>query len=228
MLMKLTISLICAVSLVLVLLTTALFIPSFNTSFYMREYERNGVFERTGLSGSELELITRNIINYLRGANDDLNIINGERVYLFEQREIEHMSDVREQFIFAANVRGLSLLLFAITFFIMTSYKKLKDCALLLKSMRAACAAALVIFVALAVFVTLNFDFAFDLFHFLLYSNDYWILDPNVHLLINMLPTQFFINISIYIGVLFVVFLTGAFTVANLLLFLNKKGCCAK
>ena len=225
---KLILSVACAISLVLVLLTTALFLPSLSASFYMKQYVQNGVFERTGLGEAELLPITRNIINYLRGTSDDLNVINGERFDLFDQREVDHMVDVREQFIFAANVRKVSFLMFAVTFFILTSHKKLKDTVLLLRLIRAVCGIVFILFGTFALFITLNFELAFDLFHVLMYSNDYWILNPNVHLLINLLPGMFFVNISVVIAVLFAVFLAVSFTAANLLLHLYKRGCCAK
>jgi integral membrane protein (TIGR01906 family) len=55
----------------------------------------------------------------------------------------------------------------------------------------------------LAIVIAVDFDNAFTIFHLLFFNNDLWILDPSVDLLINMVPLPFFIDISIFIGALF-------------------------
>lgn len=45
----------------------------------------------------------------------------------------------------------------------------------------------------------INFDKSFTLFHKLAFNNDYWLLDPNLDPIINIMPQKFFFNCSIFI-----------------------------
>ena len=52
----------------------------------------------------------------------------------------------------------------------------------------------------------LNFDKAFNLFHGVFFRNDYWLFDPNLDPIINILPQEFFMHSFILIIVLIEVF----------------------
>ncbi|MGL5756146.1 MAG: TIGR01906 family membrane protein [Paraclostridium sp.] len=47
--------------------------------------------------------------------------------------------------------------------------------------------------------IILNFEKSFEIFHKLLFSNDYWIFDPSLDPVINMLPAEFFLHSGIMI-----------------------------
>ncbi|MEG2246164.1 MAG: TIGR01906 family membrane protein [Peptostreptococcaceae bacterium] len=47
--------------------------------------------------------------------------------------------------------------------------------------------------------IILNFEKSFEIFHKLLFSNDYWIFDPSLDPVINMLPGEFFLHSGIMI-----------------------------
>ena len=44
-----------------------------------------------------------------------------------------------------------------------------------------------------------NFDKSFTIFHEILFDNDYWIFDPNLDTVINILPKEFFLHAGIMI-----------------------------
>jgi len=54
----------------------------------------------------------------------------------------------------------------------------------------------------LAAVIAIDFDRAFEMFHLIFFDNDLWILFPPRDRLVMMVPLQFFINISIFIGIL--------------------------
>ena len=54
--------------------------------------------------------------------------------------------------------------------------------------------AALLSIVAMGLVFSLGFDYWFDVFHFLSFDNDLWLLDPARHNLIKMFPQAFFFN----------------------------------
>ncbi|MCY6355838.1 TIGR01906 family membrane protein [Clostridium sp. ZS2-4] len=52
----------------------------------------------------------------------------------------------------------------------------------------------------------LNFDKSFTIFHKLLFNNDYWLLDPKLDPIINIMPQEFFFHCAILIISLMFVF----------------------
>lgn len=56
--------------------------------------------------------------------------------------------------------------------------------------------------VVLAIPTIIDFDRSFVIFHKLMFSNDYWIFDPNLDPVINMLPADFFFHACLMILVL--------------------------
>ena len=50
-----------------------------------------------------------------------------------------------------------------------------------------------------AIPIVINFNYFFIKFHEAVFSNDYWIFDPNIDPVINMLPQDIFFHIGILI-----------------------------
>ncbi|WP_296645407.1 TIGR01906 family membrane protein [Romboutsia sp. 13368] len=53
--------------------------------------------------------------------------------------------------------------------------------------------------------VVINFEGSFVLFHKIMFNNDYWIFDPNLDPVINILPEKFFFHAGIMILILVIV-----------------------
>ncbi len=70
----------------------------------------------------------------------------------------------------------------------------------------------------LAVFLAINFDRAFIMFHKLFFKNDYWLFDPNTDPVITILPDTFFMHCALMIIVIVVLF-----SIAFLFVYLWKK-----
>lgn len=56
--------------------------------------------------------------------------------------------------------------------------------------------AAVLLFLALGVWAYVNFDGLFVTLHRLLFDNDLWLLNPQTDLLIQLMPTRLFVNLS--------------------------------
>lgn len=69
--------------------------------------------------------------------------------------------------------------------------------------------------------IVLNFQKSFVVFHKIMFSNDYWIFNPKIDPVINMLPEQFFFHAGIVILTLILVF---SIFIYALYRFLIKKG----
>lgn len=196
---------IAALCALLLLLYGSLYLSAFNAGFYDREFEKNGTPLVVGMDSTELSKVAGQLISYLKLETDELNIdvvVDGKLRPFFSEREIYHMSDVKQLFgqgqflaytAFILIIAALSLLLF-----IKADLKRI-----LTRSFFFVFAAFLALSVLLLAIIAIDFERAFILFHELFFSNDLWLLDPRYDLLINIVPLQFFIDISIKIACLF-------------------------
>ena len=57
----------------------------------------------------------------------------------------------------------------------------------------------------LAIPIAIDFNTCFILFHKIMFSNDYWIFDPQLDPVINMLPEEFFMHMGIVILVIMLI-----------------------
>lgn len=191
---------ILIISVSLSLLVFSLEYNSYNKTFYLRAYERYGVLETTGKSLDELELITIDIIEYLKG--------NGGNELLaphFNEKEVMHMVDVQELFDMARVIKYVSL---TISAFIIVYYiaNKLQLYLAKILSLGLFLNHALIIF--LIALISTNFNKYFTIFHEIFFANDLWILNPRTDLMIQMLPEPFFSTIGLRIGLSFLIFLS--------------------
>ena len=146
------------------------------------------------------------------------------------------MEDVKQIFKITFILRNIALLLFTFTtavFIYLGSARLLKNNRLSVTGDRSLgylfknwlfIAAFIFIWLVLAIIiVAINWYHYFYVFHDIFFNNDYWMLDPNVDLLINIVPYPFFIAASIFIGVFFVVSLVLVFIISLLMLRLHKR-----
>ena len=87
---------------------------AFNDSFYAHEYEINHVKEVIGISCDDLNKATEVLLDYIKDDIDNLDVevvINGQQKQMYNQREIDHMVDVKALYL---NVRNISYGAFAL------------------------------------------------------------------------------------------------------------------
>lgn len=53
--------------------------------------------------------------------------------------------------------------------------------------------------------IVVNFEGSFVLFHKIMFNNDYWIFDPNLDPVINILPEEFFFHAGLMILILIII-----------------------
>lgn len=187
------------ISVSLVSLVMAIEENSYNLDYYMDSFTENEVYDVTGKSRNELNRISKNIITYLKG-NDDQALNND-----FNQREIHHMDDVLKLFEMARLIKIISAII-ALT--IISWFLSKKRGRFMGKWMSLGIFANHILLVVLIVLVLTDFTKYFTIFHKMFFNNDLWILNPRTDLLIQMLPEPFFINISKNIALSFIKYLT--------------------
>jgi TctA family transporter len=92
------ISILNAVCLLIVLLGFAVEIPTFSLSFYSAEYDKYGIPAHIKVAKDDLMSVTDRLLAYMKGQAPDLVIettVDGEQREFFNQREKDHMVDVK-------------------------------------------------------------------------------------------------------------------------------------
>lgn len=209
--------LVCTFSLIIILLITSVEAVTYWTpGFFEKEYAKYHVTETVDMEMDDLLEVTREMMSYLRGGRDNLNIMTtvaGQQREFFNQREIDHMFDVRNLFLAALTIRkvclALAVLSLAALFALRAKVRRILP--------RAVCGGTVLFFVVLAALtaiISTDFTKYFIVFHHILFTNSLWILDPATDLLINIVPEEFFVDTALRIAIVFgtsilVMFLAG-------------------
>lgn len=204
--------LICAFSLMIVFLITSVEAVAYWTPhYYENEYTRYQVAEDVHMEMDDLLYVTDEMMAYLRGSRDDLNIdtvVDGTPREFFNAREKAHMADVRNLFLGGLALRRLCLFLAAASVALLALFKvPLKH--LLPRMLCAGTVLFLGVTALLAGIISTDFTKYFIIFHKIFFTNDLWQLDPRTDLLINIVPEPFFMDTAARIGITFCL-MTGA------------------
>ena len=217
--------LLCAFSLMIVFLITSVEAVAYWTPhYYENEYTRYGVADDVHMEMDDLLHVTDEMMAYLRGNRDDLNIdtvVDGTPREFFNAREKAHMADVRNLFLGGLALRRLGLLLAAASIALLMILKvPLKR--LLPRMLCAGTVLFLAVTALLAGIISTDFTKYFIIFHKIFFTNDLWLLDPRTDLLINIVPEPFFMDTAARIGITFCL-MTGALFLVCLACILRER-----
>ena|SRR5690554_1444452 len=190
------------VSISLIALVLAIEENAYDLDYYMNSFEENGVYVTTGKSQGELEVVSKDIISYLKGREDD-NFLYKH----FNEKEVLHMIDVLDLFDIARVIKLISAIISLVIVFYFLS-KSLAG--LVGKWIGIGLFANHLLIIILGVLILIDFTRYFTIFHEIFFSNDLWLLDPRTDLLIQMLPEPFFVNMAKNIGISFIKYLSIA------------------
>ena len=218
-----TAGVIFAVSLIGLLLYASVAIPSFGMWFYYWQYDVNGTYARVNMEPEHLHEVTRHMIRYMRGLGDRetglqiLTVVGGQTRYFFSDIEIRHMVDVYDLFAIGFLLRNIFIVCILASCAVFALWGR--NCLrILARSSQIASLSVFAILALLAAVTAINWHSAFVVFHEIFFNNDYWILNPAVDLLINIVPYEFFITLSIVLSAIFALGLVIIFTSSTILL----------
>ena len=208
--MRWIIGYIAALCVLLIVVAQSIFIPSFFMPYFSWHFERQNIPQDLNIEKDELMYVTTELLNYMRGRRDDMIIYarfnDGEiRQFFTDPVEIIHMVDVVELYRVGFLVRNIAFWLLLFLVFAMAFFK-LRILEILSRCCREVIVGFLLLLVILAVVIAWDFDSAFVMFHLIFFDNNYWLLDPAVSYLLRMVPLIFFIEISIFVGLLLLLF----------------------
>lgn len=214
---------LAAICVIFVLLVTSIEAVCYSDpGYFKKEYQKYDVLSnlpKMNLEGPDsLMAVTEHMMKYLLGDKDAPKLqievtMDGTRRGFFSEREILHMEDVRALFAGAQKLRVMAIAAAAALLCLMRAFLCHTNRAFFCAASKGMLRGALLFLAAAAasgiIFAT-NFTQAFITFHHIFFTNDLWLLDPSVDMLINIVPEGFFFDTAARILGLF----------AGLLLFL--------
>lgn len=203
-----------------VLITSVEAVVYWNDGYFEKEYRKYGVLERVQMEMDDLLYVTDEMMDYLRGGREDLDIeaeIAGRLQEFFNEKEKRHMVDVKGLFHAGQGLRAGGLLAAAVIALFLL-WRRQRDT--LLRMLQWGVGLFLAAMAALALLASASFTKYFTQFHLIFFDNDDWILNPATDRLINIVPEGFFRDTAFLIAA---VFLAAAFVLWLAAGLLRKK-----
>jgi integral membrane protein (TIGR01906 family) len=198
-----------AIPLLFALLLFGTAFMALSPSVYFSEYDKLHQEVTIGCDRETLDAIAVDLIDYMAGRRDTLDgvqgYIMGDNREAFSERDKEHMVDVKNLFIAARYGILAGVVLFAGLLVIFVPHlNKGRRAHTASSCFLVGVVAFFVLVGVLAIVIASNFESAFTQFHLLFFDNDLWML-PSYSVLLQMMPTQFFVDMATNIGVFFAV-----------------------
>jgi len=219
---KKTIAILFGINLWIITLLTVLQITAFDTAFYHEQYLKLDTANYIAVSEADLMKATEVLLDYTSGKRDNLDItvqIDSVMSPYFNQKEIDHMVDVRNLYLGFINLRN-GLVVFNLLLFAFLWFKAKEDIVHLLYSgFKYASLGVGLAVIGILAYAIIDFEHFWTTFHHLLFTNELWLLDPNTDNLIKMVPEEFFISLIFTIITRFLFILGVIYTTLHALKF---------
>lgn len=210
---KIVLFLISILIIVSVFITT-IDIISFNKEFYKVEYSKLNVYSTIGISIDDLDKVTNKLLGYIKNEYKDIKIvasINGNDREVFNEKETLHMVDVKNLYLSTINIRNLSVIVIIVLSLVYLIINKSINFKEFFISFKSAFISILLVVLSLGVYAYLDFYNFWMQFHYIFFTNDLFLLDPNLDILIMMVPQQFFMDLIFKIAFYFVLSISSIF-----------------
>ena len=180
----------------------------FAKGFYTYEYRKGNQAEKIGMSEEGLMDATVTLLDYLKDKRDDIIVeteVNGELREVYDSRETLHMVDVKNLYQNAMKARTI-FAIGAIAIALGLYFTKKKGFWGLMRQGYRNALLLMVLFVSfIAIWCIVDFNAFWMNFHYVFFDNDLFLLNPNVSIMINMLPESFFFDIVAAIIIVFAI-----------------------
>ncbi|MEC7837120.1 MAG: TIGR01906 family membrane protein [Chloroflexota bacterium] len=183
---------------------------TFSDWIYEFNWERNNISYKSNLRVDQLNSVSDQIKDYFKDDQEKIGISlqdPGKTAFnLFNQKEIDHMVDVKNLVKTTLLFEKISLFFIFFSIVIISyknGFKKLFNFIfnIVYKSLLLWSGIFLIILLG----IIINFNATFILFHKIFFRNDLWILDPRTDYLLIMFPERFFLEVCLAILIVFVI-----------------------
>ena len=188
---KIIYNLILPITFITILLWSVIGVSQ-NRSFFDKQYQLNDTAAHIGMRHQDLMSVTDNLLSYMVKQRPDLEMqygVNGEIREIFDEREKLHMIDVVNLYMGVIYIAiGLTAAVAAGTGYVIKkdgwrAARKTLNQKYLWAAIGLAVAAS-----GFGIVIATNFQWFWTNFHYVFFTNDLWILDPRVSIMINMFP----------------------------------------
>jgi len=174
-------------------------------TFYEWGFGANNVEQRTGLDDSALTSAASQIIDYFGNDKEFLDLrvdFEGREIEMFNEREITHMSDVKDVMTVMFNavwVTGaMVVIVVAGGFFLLgRGFLPMLRSGIMWSTIAGLSVAAL-----FGLATLIDFNTTFQLFHEVVFRNDFWKLNPSQSLLLRLFPQGFWFAATLLLVVI--------------------------
>lgn len=185
----------------ILLFTSAVRIVVNDLRLYHYGFVKYNITEATGgIEMAELDRAARELVQYFSSDEERIRIVLKSGVDLYNQKEIQHLKDVKELiwFDYQLQVYSLDYAVGYITILLLLGGKKWWHTLRRLgQGMMYGGGLTLALMLAIGIAMLVAFDRVFIAFHMIGFSNLLWILDPRTDKLIQMFPEGFFFDASL-------------------------------
>ncbi|MDA1129235.1 MAG: TIGR01906 family membrane protein [Chloroflexi bacterium] len=178
---------------------------AFNSpGLYNDGFEKYSISRISGITDSDLRQVGADIRSYINSGEEPLEVrtrIFGQEQDLFNDREVAHMSDVKQL------VRAVYLLTLLSAIYLATvvvagfALQKRHFVEPLAKGALGGGGLTLGLLVIFGAVALVGFDSVFLKFHQLSFANDFWQLDPRTDYLVRIFPQNFWFDATMWVAV---------------------------
>ena len=178
----------------ILLFTTNIRFLASDSGYLESGIRRHDAAETTGIALGELDYAVGAIVRYFEDDAETLRLLvfaDGEEAALFSAEETIHMQDVKGlmRTIFRANEVSLGFVLAYVAGTVLWSGER--SARGLAKETLAAVGVGAALGLAVGILAIVGFDSAWERMHEIIFTNDFWLLDPTTDRLIQMFPEAF-------------------------------------
>ena len=178
----------------------------FDKNFLINLFDKFDVYKNLPfeISKQDINKIAYELMDYLRGHRVFLDTkiqINGSLKELYSLTAKIHMSDVKN--IFITNIH-LASYCFLISNMILIIYSYKNKLNIILKSYIKTVIIFFIMLFSILIYALFDFSSFFELFHKMIFTNDFYLLNPNVDYIILMLPEKLFAFVGLKVFLLFI------------------------
>ena len=177
---------------------------AFNSvQLYTYGFERYNVTRTTGLDSAQLRMVAEEFRAYFNSSDEFLDVrvvLGGEERPLFNENELIHMRDVKGlvRGVYAVQIiTGVYMLAYAVAVLAASGGRSLRQVA---GQTMAGSLLTIAMVGALGLASLVGFDFLFEQFHVISFSNELWRLDPRENYLTRLFTQGFFLDATILVA----------------------------
>jgi integral membrane protein (TIGR01906 family) len=186
-----------------VLLLTASLSTAMNCrALYTYGFNRYDISQVTGLAPEELKKAADGLIHYFNSGEEYINLTvikDGQPFTLFNEREVQHLKDVKGLFRLVYKLL-MGTLIYGLLFASLTLALR-QDRRRLAKGLLFGSGLTLMLMLALGLYLAVDFDGFFLEFHLLSFANDFWQLNPATDYLIMLFPEGFWFIATLVVAI---------------------------